>query len=117
VTLICVGGRRHGELIEVEASAREWVDLLSAERYYPGRFPYVEKDPTAPRSLLRARGRVVMALVHEDIAEDRQSAQQAFHALALSKLYDALGAQDVPVDTIIPKNGPQSPNGRTGHQA
>ena len=50
VTLLAIGGRRHGEEITVAADAPSWTDLLSAEVYYPARIPYVARNPVNPRA-------------------------------------------------------------------
>lgn len=113
-TLLAVGGRRHGEEITIGADARHWVDLISAETYYVRDFKYVRRDPTNPHSMSLRTGWKAYALMHEDIAADGPLAQQWWMALALERLFLAVG-QEVPVSEIIGNPPPQSPNGRAGH--
>lgn len=110
-TLVAVGGRRHGESIEIPAGATTWVDLLSAETYHVRDFKYVRRDPANPRSMSLRTGWRAFALMHEDIVADGQVAQQWWQALALERLFAAVGVE-VPVSEIIPNQPPQSPNGR-----
>jgi hypothetical protein len=113
IRVLAVGGRRHGEEITIAAGQTSWVDLLSAETYYLRDFKYVRRDPTNPRSMSLRTGWKAEALMHQDIAADSQLAQQWWMALALERLFLAVG-REVPVSEIVGGPPPQSPNGRTG---
>ena len=113
VTMLCLGGKRHGQQIEVAADAVSWVDLLSAETYYVSEFKFVAHDPVNPRSLELRTGYVCNALVHEDIAPDPTMANQWWQALALVRLFTDYGRQ-VPWQQIIPKRLAAPPNGKAG---
>jgi hypothetical protein len=110
--LLAVGGKRHGDEIEISRDQRSWVDLMSAETYYVSEFKYVRRDPANPRSMSLRTGYKANALVHESIATDGQLSQQWWMGLALERLFAEVG-REVPINEIIPRQPPQSPNGRT----
>lgn len=112
VKLLAVGGRRHGEEIEIAGGQTSWVDLLTAQTYYLNEFKYVRRDPANPMSVSLRTGYKALALVHEGIYTDQQAAQQWWMGLALERLFVAVG-REVPLSEIIPKTPPDSPNGRT----
>jgi hypothetical protein len=109
--MLAVGGRRHGEEIELPEGQTTWVDLMSAETYYAREFKYVRRDPANPRSVSLRTGWKASALMHEDIAPDGALAQQWWMALALERLFLTVG-REVPVAEIIGNMPPESPNGR-----
>jgi hypothetical protein len=111
VTMLAVGGRRHGEEITLAEGQTTWVDLLSAESYYAEEFKYVRRDPANPRSMSLRTGWRATALVHEDIAADQGLRQQWWMALALERLFLEQG-REVPVNEIIGNAPPESLNGR-----
>lgn len=99
-SVMAVGGRRHGEMIEVQEGVPSWVDLMTAETYYAHRFHFVEQNPVNPRSAALRKGFTAEALVHESIARDVQAANGWWQALALSRLFREIGGE-VPVTDII----------------
>lgn len=109
--LLAVGGRRHGEEIELPDGQLTWVDLISAETYYVREFKYVRRNPLNPMSMSLRTGYKAHALMHESIAADGQAAQQWWMGLALERLFVAVG-WEVPISEIIPQQPPESPNGR-----
>jgi hypothetical protein len=113
-TLLAVGGRRHGEEIELRPGDTTWVDLMCAETYFVREFKYVRRDPVNPRSMSLRTGYKAQALMHESIAQDGQLAQQWWMGLALERMFRTVG-WEVPISEIIGNQPPQSPNGRTGH--
>lgn len=113
MTVLCVGGRRHGESVTLPVGSTNWVDLMSAETYYPKEFKYVRRDPVNPMSLSLRTGYKAHALVHESIVQDGQLAQQWWMGLALERMFAAVG-REVPIAEIMANRPPESPNGRSG---
>lgn len=109
--LILVGGKRHGEVVEVPAGAPNWVDLLAAETFYRRPFAFARRDPSVTRVTYVAAYQAD-ALVHEDIAQNQQLAQAWWQAIALTRLFEAVG-REVPIRDVV--QGP-SPNGHGPQQ-
>lgn len=117
-TLLLIGGRRHGETVELPAGTAAWVDLLTADTYRRRPFPYVQVDPQNPRSVALRRGFWLEALVHPDLYDDPGAARSWFTSLALARLYADVG-REVPVADIqawmqSQPGGTASQNGRAG---
>lgn len=112
VTLLAVGGPRHGDEVVVSGDATSWVDLRSAQTYLMSNFPYIERNPVNPRSRLLMKGHMITVLVHESIWNDPEAARDWFNSLALTRLYRSHGRQ-VPAEEILARFARgQSPNGR-----
>lgn len=99
VTMLAVGGPRHGEEITVPGGARSWVDIKSAETYYRNAFVWIAHSPVNPRSALLRKAYRAEALVHESIAGDMALANAWWQALGLRALFDRYGVE-VPVAEV-----------------
>lgn len=108
--LLVIGGRLHGETVEVNPGATSWVDLLSAETYYRAGFPYIAADPQAPQSISRRKGYRMACLVHEDIHGDPNVARAFLQSLALLRVYAEHGTE-VPWESIAHPQGARPAGG------
>jgi hypothetical protein len=107
-TLLCVGGARHGETVDVDDDAQSWVDLPTAETYLIREFAYVRRDPRNPNSQTLMRGYRAYALVHEGMVANQVLYQAWWNSLALTRLFEAYGWQAPAAELLQVPN----PNGK-----